>query len=201
MKTFKLSMLIIFPLIIFSCAKDNQKTITNTEKKFSYIIDDLLIYNSHDELKNAGFKINKGTINMPNQPKRYFSTIYSPDKATVKFNWIDSLSQLKSVTVSNNNSVTKWKTRSGHSPNTSYEEWKTLNGKVIKIGPFEMNKRTVIDWNGGNLEDSKIEVTIVSNDKWGVGDRLALTKKAVLINDPMVLKENFKTLSLTLLKN
>lgn len=186
-------------MIILSCGKDNPKTIT--KKDLSYIIDDLLIYNSHDELKEAGFKTNKGTINMHNQPKRYFSTIYSPDKATVKFNWIDSLSQLKSVTVSNNNSVTKWKTRSGHSPNTSYEEWKTLNGKLIKVGPFEMNKRTVVDWNEGDLEGSNIEVAIMSTAKWGVGDKLALTKKAVLINDPMVMRENFKTLSLTLLKN
>lgn len=135
----------------------------NETDSIGYTLDSLLFYNSESELKSKyGKNVVRSTGYYPEGMGEYQNTILFPNSNyEVEFVWLnDSIdfSQLAYLRIGSDSKG--WKTRQGISIGTSLKQLEELNKKTFTFYGFEWDYSGMVNWNGGELEEEQIFVTL-----------------------------------------
>lgn len=165
----------ILTLSLFSCneAKPDKEKIDKTEKPAldpttqviedeqkettTYILDDLLNYDSEKELiaKFGKENIERMTQYYPEGMGEYTSTLLYPKTPNeVIFSWNDdTLNFEKLGTVKIAMRASEWVTKKGLKIGLSLKDLEKINGKEFKFFGFEWDYAGAVDFNEGTLDD------------------------------------------------
>lgn len=143
--------------------EDNSKQIKTTQTNSTFLLNDLLSYNSEKELISK-FGSENITQNIEYGPEGMGETtttvLYAETPNEVIFSWSDDtkLENLHSVKVQKKDS--QWKTIMGIHIGTTLKELESINDKVFNFYGFEWDFGGQVSWNDGVLEKKNISCTL-----------------------------------------
>src|SRR5690606_33480798 len=156
--------LLIIILGIVSCKGSKQTATRNIDL---FVVENLAGMNSEEIKKNySDAKIIEDTgVFDEGTEERAFTTLYSGTPDEVQITWADAnRSKVYDIRFTE---AGKWKSQTGITIGTSYEELNRLNGKQISFYGFGWDYSGAVMWNDGKLEDSKIFVLLSPNNSAG----------------------------------
>lgn len=173
---------------------EDKKTETTTIENTTYILDDLLIYNSEKDLiaKFGSDNVKRKTQYYPEGMGEYTSTALFPDTPNeVIFNWgDDTLNFEKLGTIKVGKQESEWTTTKGLKIGVSLKELEKINKKEFKFYGFEWDYAGTVDWNGGALEDSKTFCTLTYSYDYGNPEIVLPKAYESLVGDHEILSSN-----------
>lgn len=156
--------LLIIILGIVSCKGSKQTATRNIDL---FVVENLAGMNSEEIKKNysdANIIEDTGVFDEGTE-ERAFTTLYSGTPDEVQITWADAnRSKVYDIRFTE---AGKWKSQTGITIGTSYEELNRLNGKQISFYGFGWDYSGAVMWNDGKLEDSKIFVFLSPNNSAG----------------------------------
>jgi len=132
---------------------------SNNSIEKSFILDDLLAFNSEEALKKVYKKdVERSTGQHPEGNGIYNNTLLYPNsKNQVEFVWKDdSINFNKLQYIKLTGKRTDWKTKEGITLGSDIETLERLNGKAFVFFGFGWDFSGFIDWNDGQLANRNI---------------------------------------------